>query len=300
MVGNPGVGKSTIASSICSIICEKYDVATEGLSFESGVSFGGGKTMKFDWKKLPDGNIIVDTPGLEDANTRKECGQEIRSALRHPINEIEGVCRYKILFICTLESGRIRPADIQMINTVTEALPGNTPYNMVVNKMVTKTLGKLVASQDAKIRLLKPLIHGFTYLPDTLSFVPFDENALDADDAILNGKVTLSSLRNPEQVLKIIRDDLTICGWLDEMSSCEYKVEDVKDLIIKDYQKRMDRIETLLSDLQKDNANLTQQLTLLTKKYEKQQSEEKKELQEEKREEKKKESSTRSSICILQ
>lgn len=60
--GNPGVGKSSIATSI------------SGVQFESGISFGSGLTMKLKWNESPTlpGIRFADTPGLADMELKEQ------------------------------------------------------------------------------------------------------------------------------------------------------------------------------------------------------------------------------------
>lgn len=72
VIGNPGVGKSTLLNCLLGT----------GV-FPSGVSFGGGMTNISQTHVTHDGNRYVDTPGLSDIVLREQAGIEIQKALSY-------------------------------------------------------------------------------------------------------------------------------------------------------------------------------------------------------------------------
>jgi len=134
-IGNPGVGKSTLGSTV------------SGNNFESGVSFGEGltvmKEVHHDMKKGDDGKLRnirwIDTPGLADTKMRRQAAKEIEDALRQGMDRGRAV---KIYFIQTLDCGRTRPADILTVNEVMTNItladgskPGPNSYGIIFNKI---------------------------------------------------------------------------------------------------------------------------------------------------------------------
>lgn len=127
--GNPGVGKSTLLSSI------------SNLRFESGFSWGEGLTYGVTFKshpELPDVRF-ADTPGLADITKANIASAAITSALSDSARSGK---QSMLFFIVTLEAGRIRPDDLftikQVMRSITlrqgERKPGNNSYGVIFNK----------------------------------------------------------------------------------------------------------------------------------------------------------------------
>lgn len=101
-IGNPGVGKSAIINSL---------VGTRVA--ESGLSAGTGLT-KFFSAYEHEGKQYFDTPGLEDIKLREQAAREIETALKKDGS-------YRLFFVITLESLRVKPADVTTINKENDA-----------------------------------------------------------------------------------------------------------------------------------------------------------------------------------
>jgi small GTP-binding protein len=117
--GNPGVGKSTLLNSIF-----------QKKTFEAGIKIGEGMTI-FQKKESYDGKFYIDTPGLADRKLREQAAKEIEIALKWNGN-------YKIIFVVTTEAGRIKPADLETINTICNAIETPFEYGLVFNKILKK------------------------------------------------------------------------------------------------------------------------------------------------------------------
>merc|ERR1711916_329417 len=138
LVGNPGTGKSTIVTGIVGRVV-----------FRSGFSAGTGMTTCMQTVEH-EGVIYSDTPGLDDVNTRETAGREIATALRQ-----NGT--YRLIFVVTLEAGRVRSADIATMKIVLDAidLPTEVPFGIIINKLSKKAMTKLARKRTGK-RLLRP------------------------------------------------------------------------------------------------------------------------------------------------
>ena len=106
-IGNPGSVKSTTCNAILGQVAFNSGLHTTGLTTESS---------QHPWEHEGVMHAITDTPGLADVNMRKEAAEEISKALK-------GDIIYKIFFVVTLESGRVRPADLITIDLVLDCLP---------------------------------------------------------------------------------------------------------------------------------------------------------------------------------
>ena len=116
LIGNPGVGKSTLANCI----------AKEVL-FKSGVNFGNGMTSRLDAKEHK-GITYLNTPGLDNIKIRREAAHAITTGLKK-----NGF--YQIFFVVTLEAGRFRVTDLATIKLVLEHVPDITSYSLIINKL---------------------------------------------------------------------------------------------------------------------------------------------------------------------
>ena len=113
--GNPGVGKSTLASSI------------SNSQFKSGISRGGaGLTRQLQRATYINDErmVLTDTPGLSCLKTRKLAAEAVTSAFNKCIEKKQAV---KLIFVVRLEAGRIESTDVMTINEVINSikLPGN-------------------------------------------------------------------------------------------------------------------------------------------------------------------------------
>jgi len=118
IIGNPGVGKSTLLNSVAGEIV-----------FASGWSSGKGKTRKLVQSKI--GSITYsDTPGMGST----EAGEEISKVLKQG-----GPCQ--ILFAVTEEYGRVRPQDVATMKVVLNAAPEiKNNFGIIVNKCTKKQI----------------------------------------------------------------------------------------------------------------------------------------------------------------
>ncbi|XP_066915262.1 trichohyalin-like isoform X2 [Clytia hemisphaerica] len=131
--GNPGSGKSTILN--CVMQMRNSKLLREDQKFLSGVSFGSGMTYQLDVKEL-NGIVYMDTPGLDDIDKRKQAAEAITQALKRDGS-------YQIIFVVTLESGRVKPADIATINLILDSAREITSYGVIFNKMSKAALRML-------------------------------------------------------------------------------------------------------------------------------------------------------------
>ena len=111
-IGNTGSGKSTLIASL-----------SQNESFQGGVSFGTGKTkfLNFQEDKRPGYTFVrwADTPGLADIKIIDQAANEISLALKNSVDKNRATI---LIFVCTLQAGRVRVEDINTINCVTKAI----------------------------------------------------------------------------------------------------------------------------------------------------------------------------------
>jgi len=165
LIGNPGVGKSTILNGL---------IGTA--KFKSGLSFGEGLTKKLQLYRHSNGIIYGDTPGLSDIKAKEEAAQEITKAITQ-----NGI--YKIIFVVTIEAGRVRPDDVATINLVLNSIKHKVHYAVIVNKVSYALATRLDENEEES----KAVFGGFNSGNNkTEHFYYFlrDPNLEDIDDQV--------------------------------------------------------------------------------------------------------------------
>jgi GTP-binding protein EngB required for normal cell division len=132
-IGNSGVGKSSLCNSVF-----------QQAIFKPGIPAATG--MIAQKQEYRYGNTLyIDAPGLADVKNHQQAAVEIENALKYNNN-------YKIVFVMTLESGRVRPDDVTTIETVCEAIKVSFEYGIIFNK-VTKPAIEDIAKKGVDVYL---------------------------------------------------------------------------------------------------------------------------------------------------
>lgn len=109
VVGDPGAGKSTILNGL-------VGTAARGprMPFRSGLSVASGRTIALQ-TDVVGGVRYSDTPGLDDVALKRQAAAAIANAVC-----LGGAVR--LLFVLTMEAGRVRGANFATIRIVLDAL----------------------------------------------------------------------------------------------------------------------------------------------------------------------------------
>mmetsp|Transcript_51121 Transcript_51121/g.101544 ORF Transcript_51121/g.101544 Transcript_51121/m.101544 type:complete len:454 (-) Transcript_51121:297-1658(-) len=192
MVGNPGTGKSSTMNCMLGVSL-----------FQSGVSRDGtGVTFQLDVKEH-EGTRYMDTPGLSDVRLRKAAAKAIEEALL-----IGG--DFKIIFVTTLQRGRIHDDDLLTMKLVLEAanqIPQDG-YAIMINQISEKVMNKI-----DKPKFLSNLKEWLTErgvpVTEYVHFALHIDALADEDNVVVDLPLeTLSFLQNAPQ-LKINGEKVT-------------------------------------------------------------------------------------------
>eukprot|EP01132_Coremiostelium_polycephalum_P001033 gene1033-1311_t len=200
---------------------------------QSGVTFGEGLT-RVQQGYFYNKTLYIDTPGLYDVNVamREQAAKEIEKALKHNNN-------YKIVFVATLESGRIKPVDLVMVNTICDAIRTDFEYGIIFNQVATKVKQKI--EQDSK----NPVVIA-KYLK-ALNKQPTALVMLEKINA-MEGENKMYFDNNHENRCKILK-------FLDQLKTYNIVAQAVNPLDISDDQVKIAKMESSLkntvADLQK-------------------------------------------------
>jgi len=189
LVGNPGVGKSTILNSLMG-----------EARFRSGVSASGVTEILQSQDFM--GIKYVDTPGLDEYKKRKQAGEEIERALKQNGS-------MKLIFICVTEGGRVRSSDLATIDIVLgafrEGFKKNIRYGILVNKM-----------DDENYEIIDEIIKQFDNVEirtQHIDFMPrnnvYKGNNISADlpSGIIDFIYSIPTMRpNKDDVMKLVID----------------------------------------------------------------------------------------------
>lgn len=170
ILGNPGTGKSTLLNSMIGSV-----------QFASGFSAGTGMTQSCASFHDPNKNIFYfDTPGLDDVQIREQAAGEIEKVFRSK------KASYKLVFVVTLEAGRVRAADVVTMKLILRALPAKSPHGVIVNKVSPSQARKLRSpdSEDEK-KMHDSLSVCKTHKPEFLHILTRNDDLEDEDDQLL-------------------------------------------------------------------------------------------------------------------
>jgi energy-coupling factor transporter ATP-binding protein EcfA2 len=231
MIGNPGVGKSTLLNMLLGVAAFKSGGSDDGL----------GVTSALQVYKNSDGITFIDTPGLADVKRREQAAKEIERALK-----LEPQARYRIVFVTTLLNGRVLPQDLATIRAVLEALR-DVPelfYGVVINQLPPGACEDL--KKDASKRHKYEAFFLFDGLPPPTSFFffPRDEALEGATDAIAPPRADFVE-------------------WLNELPCPVVERKQVAPIDVTDWQAKADELATSVKQLCENNTLMEQRIAQL-------------------------------------
>ena len=223
-IGNPGTGKSTLLNALIGKPL-----------FKAGVTLGAGMTTTLQLQQADDGITYGDTPGLADIKLRKTAAAEISKALK------SGDDHYKLIFVVTVEAGRVRPADGVTMKLVLDALPPNVPYGIIINKVTKKIINKINSDTHALKTLLACLNEG-----------------RDNPTAYIHLYEKLDELEDEDN--QVHEPSVGLRQFLDMLPSVRIKPDDVKEVNASEFEALEEKHAQQMAQLRENNKKLQEKL----------------------------------------
>lgn len=175
--GNPGSGKSCIANTIIGACI-----------FQSGISLGSGLTTALNTHEH-NSQLYSDTPGLDDIHMRRLAAREISAGLT---NASGPACKLRLVFVVTLEDGRVRPADVVTIDSILRAIQDagvadvGCRFSLIINKCSRAELNIIAKHPDKRDAVVRALSAGYEIdCENQVLFVPRCDECDGVDNALL-------------------------------------------------------------------------------------------------------------------
>ena len=229
-VGNPGAGKSTIINSLL-----KQIVAEAGSSDE-----GGGVTKKC--ALYQNVNVVyIDTPGLDDVDTRADAAKEIETALKQ-----DG--KYRIFFAVKSNGLRINPADLTTMEIILDAINlTNIEYNILVTQFTERDNTKFESNPYASASYCSRLQPG-KYLNKKIRFLDMNVDVLQGKSELLNmddflkfTKLNSASIYLPKNSIGTVNGQ----SWDEKLKDIKTKLKTAQNNIDKEKEKLKDALDKL-------------------------------------------------------
>ena len=121
-------------------------------------------------------HYLADTPGLSDTRLREKAAQEIEASLRRG-------GYFRLVFVITLEAGRVRPDDATTISLVLEAVKKEIPFAILINKLAVDELSVLEEENNQK-DILTSVLSGTNRVTPYFEALLFDVSLAGKENAI--------------------------------------------------------------------------------------------------------------------
>ena len=208
-LGKSGVGKSTLCNSIF-----------QKIIFRSGTSNINGVTAK-QQQYLYNNKLYIDTPALAEVEINKITAGEIEKALKQDNN-------YKIVFVATLNGGRIDEYDFVAINKICDAIKIPFDYGLIFNKVTKRIIQKIGEGG------IKKYLKALNKPPVSILFLEKDDEIEDADNLYFSD--------NSENIKRLT-------NFLSKLKTTKLLPTDISEINISNFQEEIDNMKNTLKKL---------------------------------------------------
>eukprot|EP00121_Abeoforma_whisleri_P015176 Awhi_evm1s13990 len=206
--GNGGAGKSTLLNGQAGKV-----------KFQSGISICmEGLTTVLQLEPVGD-MIYGDTPGLDDPDKRKQAAKAITEAFKQ-----NG--QFKLCFVCLLDSGRLRTADVTTMSLILASLPNEVEFGIIFNMVSKSVLEKSKINNNDGKRIfeanINEMIKQSVNRPCATGrfFYSVKQEHLEDRDDTLPSEESVAELKN----------------WLEKLPMTTVRSNNVKDIPYKTYE----------------------------------------------------------------
>ena len=248
-------GKSTLLNSLLGI--QKFQSgfsAGKGLTSslkietsEEGVNYGDTPVSFIFFLKEGFAHLFVKCKGLADVALRKTAAEEITKALR-----MNG--RFKIVFVVSIEAGRVRADDITTIDLVMESIHCPAEFAVVINK-VGKKAKKNFKSNEEQRKLLFTSLNSGEHKTMSIFLNELMEELEDEDDMLHKFEVLdkfISSLEfsfiPPDKVVDIEIDKFEKKKEENEIKLTKFKEQvEARESAFQESMKKLERENEMMA-----------------------------------------------------
>jgi hypothetical protein len=186
----------------------------DGVPFKSGLAITGLTSLL--QSRTPTGSNFeyIDTPGLSDLKMRQRAAEQITLSLKKEDREGD----YRLFFIITLESGRIKEDDKTTMKLVLDSIWNHYPclqYGVVINQLNNPIYKKCLNKMDKYVKTLNNglpmplnkiyLYHRFDEAEGEENYkIPLDEKFKDFILSLPPTKIDSCNVSSIQGILMII------------------------------------------------------------------------------------------------
>jgi GTP-binding protein EngB required for normal cell division len=185
MVGNPGMGKSTLLNQLC-----------ETVLFRSGEGEGHhGCTTHLQWHEIPPASgwpklNLCDTPGLSDLTMAEKAAAQIKAALERKPSA-------RLLFVMKENDNRVAPSDVATIQAVLDAIDMDPQdkqnrYGIIFNQLSPPRYKKLLdpggrnpVAASRRRMVLQEAVNSGKYQTSSFHYIKREDDLESEDNALL-------------------------------------------------------------------------------------------------------------------